>query len=128
MKKYWRDLGVSYGSMSKPLRLLFTLMCSLPSVLIMPLLWYLASLPTSTLAQLNLLNAAKAGGKLEPAAFMTLMTELFSSVPSFQALMMAILAVSGIGNVVFLLVHFAGVMAKRSDQAASEASGVAAEA
>jgi hypothetical protein len=103
-------------------------MCSLPSVLIMPLLWYLASLPTSTLAQLNLLNAAKAGGKLEPAAFMTLMTELFSSVPSFQALMMAILAVSGIGNVVFLLVHFAGVMAKRSDQAASEASGVAAEA
>lgn len=128
MKKYWRDLGDSVVSMSKPVRFTLILMCLLPSALLMPLVWYLALLSTSTVAQANLLNAAKAGGKLEPAVFQTLVTELFSEMPGLKLLILSILALIVIGNVVFVMTHFAGVMAKRSDQAASEASGVAAEA
>lgn len=125
MKKYWRDLGASFSSMSKPVRLTFIMMCLLPSLLLMPLAWYLALLSTSAVAQANLLTAARSGVKLDQAAFQTLVIELFSTMPGLRALIMATVALIAIGNVVFLLAHFAGVMAKRS---ASEVSSVSAKA
>lgn len=126
MKKYWRDLGTTYAAMSTQVRFTFTLMCFLPSVLLMPIVWYLSLLSGSVAAEAQLLSAIASGVKPGSDAYNALVTGLFSASPGLLSVIIATLAVIAIGNIVFVLAHFAGVMSKPGDKPNAELSGATA--
>lgn len=128
MKKYWRDLGTSYAAMSTQVRFTFTLMCFLPSLLLMPIVWYLSLLSGSVAAQAQLLSSITSGVKPGSDAYNALVAGLFSASPGLLSLIIATLAVIAVGNIVFVLAHFAGVRSKRVDKPKVEITGTAAQA
>ncbi len=128
MKKYWRELGEAYAAMPRAVYVTFTIVCFLPSLLLIPLMWYAGKLAASAVAEVELLNAARSGIKLDPSKVSELATLLFSSSPALMFLVESIVVVIFISNALFLLVRIAGYFAKRSDKGMAEQTLAEAEA
>lgn len=128
MKKYWRDLGEAYAAMPRSVYVTFSIMCFLPGMLLMPLMWYMGKLAASVVAQAELLSAARNGVKLEPSKVSELATQLFSTSPSLLFLVESIVVVIFICSGLFVMVRTAGYFAKRGDKAMAKAASATAEA
>jgi hypothetical protein len=128
MKKYWRDLGEAYAAMPRAVYVTFTILCFLPGLLLMPLMWYMGKLAASVVAQAELLSAARSGVKLDPSKVNELATQLFSTSPSLLFLVESIVVVIFICSGLFVLVRTAGYFAKRADKVMAEETPTPAEA
>ncbi|MHC5194797.1 hypothetical protein ACYSUW_13680 [Pseudomonas frederiksbergensis] len=128
MKKYWRELGEAYAAMPRAVYVTFAILCFLPGLLLMPLMWYMAKLAASVVAQAELLSAARSGVILDPSKVNELAALMFSTSPPLLFLVESIVAVIFICSGLFVLVRTAGYFAKRGDKVMAEETPAAAEA
>ncbi|MGF6281857.1 hypothetical protein ABH908_000110 [Pseudomonas frederiksbergensis] len=128
MKKYWRELGEAYAAMPRAMYAIFTIVCFLPAVLFMPLVWYAGKVAATGVAQVELVSAARNGIKLDASKVSELATLMFSSSPALMFLVESIIVVIFITNALFLLVRIAGYFAKRRDKGMTGLAPSAADA
>lgn len=116
MTEYWRDLCATCGSMSKPVRYTFALMCLVPGFLSVPMALYMVKLTTQVSAQFDLIRAASSGIKLDQETLDTVITNLFAASPAMTYLFISIFVVAAIGNILFLMMSRAGAVSMRNGE------------